>query len=50
MLSTVLLVVALIFFIMAALPSLSNKLPFSLVPAGLACWVLSILIGSGMIN
>jgi hypothetical protein len=46
MISTVLLVVALVLFVMSAasVPSRIN-----LQSAGLACWVLSIVIGSGFL-
>jgi hypothetical protein len=45
MLGTILLVVALILFILAAIPIPSR---INLGWAGLAVWVLSILIGSGL--
>ncbi len=45
MISTVLLVIAFILFVIAAIPA-GAKLPFSAVPAGLAVWVLSILVGT----
>ena len=46
--SAILLIVALILFVVAALP-ISTKLPFSLVPAGLACWVLSQILATGIL-
>ena len=49
MVSTVLLVVAFILFVIAALP-VSAKLPVAAVPAGLACWVLAQLVGSGLLH
>lgn len=49
MISTVLLILAFVFFVLAALP-MATKLPFSLVPAGLACWVLSQIIAMGIIQ
>ncbi len=45
MISTILLVIAFILFVLAAIPA-GAKLPFSAVPAGLAMWVLSILVGT----
>ena len=47
MLSGILLIVALVLFVLAAVPN-SIKLPIQLVPAGLACWVLSQIIASGV--
>ncbi|WP_156029879.1 hypothetical protein [Sphingomonas sp. URHD0057] len=44
--STILLIVALILFILAALPKVSIG-SVNLVPAGLACVVLAVLLGSG---
>ncbi len=49
MLSTILMVVAFILFVVAALPA-ATKLPFSLVPAGLACWVLAQLVAGGLLS
>lgn len=49
MLSGILLIIAFILFLLAALP-ISTKLPISLVPAGLACWVLSVIVSSGLMN
>lgn len=49
MVSTILLVAAFIMFVLAALP-VATKFPVALVPAGLACWVLAQLIGTGLIN
>jgi hypothetical protein len=49
MLSTILLIIAFVFFVMAALP-VAAKMPFSLVPAGLACWVLSQIIAVGVLH
>jgi hypothetical protein len=43
MLSTILLVIAFVLFVLAAIP-VAVKLPVQLVPAGLACWVLSQII------
>ncbi len=48
MLSEALLIIAFIMFVLAAIP-VATKLPVSLVPAGLACWVLSQLIGAGIL-
>jgi len=45
MLGTILLVVALVLFILAAIPIPSR---FNLMAAGLAVWVLSILLGGGL--
>lgn len=45
MISTVLLLVAFVLFVLAAIPA-GAKLPFSAVPAGLACWVLSVLVAT----
>lgn len=47
MLSGILLIIAFVLFVLAALP-IATKLPISLVPAGLACWVLSVIISSGI--
>ena len=44
--STIFMIIALICFVVAALP-VATKSPVSLVPAGLACWVLAQLIGMG---
>lgn len=49
MIATILLILAFIFFVLAAIP-VATKLPISLVPAGLACWVLSQIIASGIIH
>lgn len=49
MVSTILLVLAFIMFVLAAIPA-GAKLPFSLVPAGLACWVLAQIVGSGLLH
>lgn len=49
MVSTILLVAAFLLFVLAALP-VATKFPVALVPAGLACWVLSQLIGAGLLH
>lgn len=49
MLSGILLIVAFILFVLAAIP-VATKLPVSLVPAGLACWVLSQIIALGLMH
>lgn len=49
MLSTILLILAFVFFLLAAIP-VATKLPLSLVPAGLACWILSQIIALGIIH
>jgi hypothetical protein len=49
MLSPILLILAFVFFLLAAIP-VATKLPISLVPAGLACWVLSQIIAHGILH
>ncbi len=49
MASQILLIIAFILFVLAAIPS-APKLPVSLVPAGLACWALSQIIGFGILH
>lgn len=49
MLSTILLIVAFVLFVLAAIP-VATKLPVSLVPAGLACWILSQIIALGVLH
>ena len=44
LLSTILLVAALVLFILAAI-GIPSPTRFNLVAGGLACWVLSILLG-----
>lgn len=44
MLGTILLVFAFVFFVLAAIAVPSGR--YNLIGAGLACWVLSILLGS----
>ncbi len=46
--SSILLVLALVCFVVAAMP-VSTKFPISLVPAGLACWVLAQILGAGIL-
>lgn len=46
--SAILMIVALVLFVIAALP-ISTKLPISLVPAGLACWVLAQILATGVL-
>lgn len=48
MITTILLVAAFILFVIAAIPA-AAKLPVAAVPAGLACWVLAQIIGSGVL-
>jgi hypothetical protein len=47
MLSTTLAIAAFILFVIAAFPVASR---INLVAAGLACWVLSTLVGTGLLH
>jgi hypothetical protein len=47
LLSTILVIAAFILFVIAAFPVASR---INLVAAGLACWVLSTLVGSGLLH
>ena len=47
MLSTILVIAAFILFVIAAFPTASR---INLVAAGLACWVLSTLVGTGLLH
>jgi hypothetical protein len=49
MLSGILLIIAFALFVLAALPNAPVKLPFSLVPAGLACMTLAQILASGIL-
>jgi hypothetical protein len=47
MIYLILLVFALVFFVIAAWRGLPDPLGFRMLAAGLACWVLWVLVGAG---
>jgi hypothetical protein len=49
MLSTILLIFALVFFVLAT-AGVPSPPRFSFLPAGLTCWVLSILLGGTVLH
>ena len=48
MLSTILLIAAFVLFVIAAFPVSASRI--NLVAAGLACWVLSSIVSSGLLR